>query len=80
MVWFIVGRFPKILQKTRKSANFQAKVCLDGVKITFMWFTVQEREVINGDVPCKIIPDCTFNQNLPKRNKSTTLQFPDMDF
>lgn len=40
-----------------------------------MWFTVQEGEVIDGNVPSEIIPDCTFNQNLPKRNKSTTLQF-----
>lgn len=46
-------------------------IFLDGVRITFIWFTVQEGQVIDGDVPSKIIPNCTFNQNLPNRKKST---------
>lgn len=48
-----------------------------GVRITFIWFTVQEGEVIDGDVASKIIPDCTFNQNLPKRKHFV---FKDKDF
>lgn len=34
---------------------------------TVVWFTVQEGEVIDGDVSVKIIPDGSFYHDLTKR-------------
>lgn len=48
-----------------------------GVRITFIWFTVHEGEVIDGNVASKIIPNCPFNQNLPRRKD---FAFKDKEF
>lgn len=80
LVWFSVGSLPEIFQKHANQQTGKFKnIFLDGVRITFIWFTVQEGQVIDGDVPSKIIPNCTFNQNLPNRKKST-FTVTDKDF
>ena len=40
---------------------------MESFLFTVVWFTVQEGEVIDGDVSVKIIPDGSFYHDLTKR-------------